>query len=1098
MRPHRAPAKKSSPRSRQATPTRTPFWRVQARDLWAVGLITFGVLLALALWGQQLGPVGHGADAGLADLAGWARVLLPLVAVGAGLTLLIDRGGRADDEDAEGADPWRLAVGTVLGLLGVCGLAEVAKGAPPLSASHSLRDAGGYLGAIVGRPLHAGLGPAGAAVLLVAVVLVAILIATGVSLAALGRSLHVAATSTARTAKSLWMGKPFVIAPDHEAGNAAPPAAVPADETDLHDEPDAEEMEIERDVDIDIPLEPEPEQEPVALAPLAASAPRAPGEWVLPSMSLLLASKKLRQDQRQIDAAGAELVRSLAAHGVETRLVGSRVGPTVTRYEIELGPGVKVARVTSLSKDIAYAMASPDVRILAPIPGKSAIGVEVPNRTRQLVSLRDILESKEAKPSPSTHPLEVAMGRDIAGRAVMANLAEMPHILISGATGSGKSSCMNSIITSILMRDTPDKVKMILVDPKRVELGQYDGLPHLLNPVVVDPKKAANALAWAVKEMERRYDLLAENGVRDITGYNQLVLEGLIAPPPTDRSQVRAVAARALGEDHPAVEDEADLDEPDPPETLPFILVVVDELNDLMMVAARDVEDSIVRIAQMARAVGIHLVIATQRPSVDVITGVIKANIPSRMAFSVSSLADSRVILDQPGAERLIGKGDMLLLTASSNIPRRLQAPWVSEEEVREVVGHWRAQGGQTEAIVGIEGIDDGPTGSGGVDDDDDELLVQARDLVVRSQLGSTSMLQRKLRVGFARAGRLMDLLERAGVVGPSEGSKARAVLMTPEELDALEPEVSEEDPAPLMVAPFRLDSLRESAPSPSAPTEPQPGERGRHAVRSERRRRRRHIVVPLVTLIVLLAAGAAFAGVRLRSAPPTPLVTPVLKSEVPVQSQPVSLPWPATGQAAVAVPTLGIDVASGAEQPVPVASLTKLMTAYVILRDHPLAGNGTGPTIGVTQADIDDYDHDTVSDDSNALVNAGEQLTEQQLLSGMLVHSADNYADLLARWDAGTTTAFVAKMNAAAADLGMAHSHFDDASGIERGIGVDRVRHAEGRGTRHGEPHVRFHRAHDVGHAARGGHAVDLYAADRPAGHHRREVRLHRRRRGV
>jgi DNA segregation ATPase FtsK/SpoIIIE, S-DNA-T family len=379
------------------------------------------------------------------------------------------------------------------------------------------------------------------------------------------------------------------------------------------------------------------------------------------------------------------------------------------------------------------------------------------------------------------------MGRDIAGRAVMANLAEMPHILISGATGSGKSSCMNSIITSILVRDTPDKVKLILVDPKRVELGQYDGLPHLLNPVVVDPKKAANALAWAVKEMERRYDLLAENGVRDITGYNQLVEEGRIATPVSDRRQARDAAARALGEDHPAVEDVAELeDEPEPPETLPFILVVVDELNDLMMVAARDVEDSIVRIAQMARAVGIHLVIATQRPSVDVITGVIKANIPSRMAFSVSSLADSRVILDQPGAERLIGKGDMLLLTASSNIPRRLQAPWVSEEEVREVVRHWQAQGGQSEAIVAIDGIEDGPVAAAGVDDDDDELLVQARDLVVRSQLGSTSMLQRKLRVGFARAGRLMDLLEQAGVVGPSEGSKARAVLMTPEELDAL------------------------------------------------------------------------------------------------------------------------------------------------------------------------------------------------------------------------------------------------------------------------------------------------------------------------
>ena len=382
------------------------------------------------------------------------------------------------------------------------------------------------------------------------------------------------------------------------------------------------------------------------------------------------------------------------------------MGPTVTRYELELGPGVKVARVTSLSKDIAYAMASPDVRILAPIPGKSAIGVEVPNRTRQLVSLRDILESNEARPTPTTHPLEVAMGRDIAGRAVMANLAEMPHILISGATGSGKSSCMNSIITSILMRDTPDQVKLILVDPKRVELGQYDGLPHLLNPVVVDPKKAANALAWAVKEMERRYDMLAENGVRDITGYNQLVERGphrpaaAVGPPPGPRGggpRPRRGPPGGRGRGRPRARARAAA------RPCPSSSSIVDELNDLMMVAARDVEDSIVRIAQMARAVGIHLVIATQRPSVDVITGVIKANIPSRMAFSVSSLADSRVILDQPGAERLIGKGDMLLLTASSNIPRRLQAPWVSEDEVRDVVQHWRSQGGQTEAIVGIE-----------------------------------------------------------------------------------------------------------------------------------------------------------------------------------------------------------------------------------------------------------------------------------------------------------------------------------------------------------------------------------------------------------
>ena len=773
-------------RAKPAPPTRPPFWRVQARDLWAVALITLGILLALALWGRQLGPIGRGTDTAFALFAGWVRALLPLIAAGAGVALLVDRGPRDEeddrrDDDAEGADPWRLVVGTVLGLVGVCGLAELAKHTPSFSNSDALKGAGGYLGALVGRPLHAGLGTAGASVLLVAVALVAVLIATGVSIPSAGRALRTAAVVTGRTTASLWRGKPFVVLPDYDSTAVEEPASpvrptiVPEDDASYAPDEDTD------DSDIDIPLDPAPE--PVGNAAPAPSV-RAPGEWVLPPMSALVPSKKLRLDQRQVDAAGEELVRALAAHGVDTRLVGSRVGPTVTRYELELGPGVKVARVTSLSKDIAYAMASPDVRILAPIPGKSAIGVEVPNRTRQLVSLRDILDSREGR--AATHPLEVAMGRDIAGRAVMENLAEMPHILISGATGSGKSSCMNSIITSILMRETPDRVKLILVDPKRVELGQYDGLPHLLNPVVVDPKHAANALAWAVKEMERRYGLLAQHGVRDITGYNQLVAEGRIESPASDRRLVRDVAARALGGDHPAVDSDDELDEEEPVQPEPFILVVVDELNDLMMVAARDVEDSIVRIAQMARAVGIHLVIATQRPSVDVITGVIKANIPSRMAFSVSSLADSRVILDQPGAERLVGKGDMLLLTASSNIPRRLQAPWVSEAEVREIVGHWRAQGGQSEAIVGIEGVNDGSGSHDPMDDEDDELLAQARDLVVRSQLGSTSMLQRKLRVGFARAGRLMDLLERAGVVGPSEGSKARAVLMTPEELDAL------------------------------------------------------------------------------------------------------------------------------------------------------------------------------------------------------------------------------------------------------------------------------------------------------------------------
>jgi S-DNA-T family DNA segregation ATPase FtsK/SpoIIIE len=481
---------------------------------------------------------------------------------------------------------------------------------------------------------------------------------------------------------------------------------------------------------------------------------------LLPPQRLLTTSHAQQVDRRQVETAGRMLEDALAAHGVATRLVGSTVGPTVTRYELELGAGVKVARVTSLSKDIAYAMASPDVRILAPIPGRSAIGVEVPNRQRQLVALADILRSEEAK--RASHPLDVALGRDIAGRPVMVNLVEMPHVLIAGATGAGKSSCINSVVTSILMRSTPDEVRLILVDPKRVELGHYNGLPHLLTQVVVNPKRAANALIWAVHEMERRYDILAEAGMRDVTGYNRAVDAGeLVAEPTPQDGDNNGEFGR-----------------------LPYILVVVDELNDLMMVAARDVEDSICRIAQMARAVGIHLVIATQRPSVDVITGVIKANIPSRLAFSVSSLADSRVILDQAGAERLIGKGDLLLLTASSSNPRRLQGPWVGEAEVRAVVAHWRRQS-QPHYVEGVEG--DGPQDgdrSFGDEGDDEELVAQAMELVVRSQLGSTSMLQRKLRVGFARAGRLMDLLERRGVVGPSEGSKARAVLMTPEELD--------------------------------------------------------------------------------------------------------------------------------------------------------------------------------------------------------------------------------------------------------------------------------------------------------------------------
>ncbi len=775
--------------------------RDHAADLWAVVLVTAGVLGALAVYLGSLGPAGHDVRLAAADTVGWGRVLLPILAVAVGVRLVVRRGPRAGRGEADdGAGAWdeerdvaagrneaaRAVIGATLGVLVVAGLAGLAGGSPSVRASTGeLGSAGGWVGAVVADPLGHALGGFGAATVLVAAAVVALVVFTGVSV----RTAAGAMTRGARVGLALAQGRDPDADPDEAGGTDEPtdpfgravatapvvadpvPTPVAADES-----PDHARSAADDDEDDD---EPEPEAEPrpsrSTSSPLELRLGPTVGEWRLPPADLLQRTRPRKVDDEDLETGGLALVRSLAAHGVETRLVGCTVGPSVTRFEIELGPGVKVSRVTSLSKDIAYAMASPDVRILAPIPGRSAIGIEVPNRHRQLVSLGDVLSSPEA--AAADHPLDVAMGRDIAGRAVFVNLADMPHVLVSGATGAGKSSCINSLLTSLLMRSTPDLVRLILVDPKRVELGHYNDLPHLLTQVVVDPKKAANALSWAVTEMERRYDLLSEVGMRDIAGYNAAVDNGELA------EHEEAHRLRLQG-----TEEEVDDDEDESVRygRLPYIVIVVDELNDLMMVAARDVEESVVRLAQMARAVGIHLVLATQRPSVDVITGVIKANIPSRLAFSVATLADSRVILDQPGAERLIGRGDMLLLSASSSIPQRLQGPWVGVDEIQAVVAHWRRQR-TMEVVAGIDTLvgGDGPSRGGEGEDDDDDLLEQAIDLVVRSQLGSTSMLQRKLRVGFARAGRLMDLMERRGIVGPSEGSKARAVLMTPEELDA-------------------------------------------------------------------------------------------------------------------------------------------------------------------------------------------------------------------------------------------------------------------------------------------------------------------------
>ncbi|HWC13392.1 MAG TPA: DNA translocase FtsK 4TM domain-containing protein [Actinomycetota bacterium] len=703
-------------------------------EAWGLLVVLLGAVAWLGVYSSGAGPVGGAIDYIGSLIWGSLVVLTPLLLIATGVLMI--------------APSSREHVGRILAGIALCGLAAAAmvhliRGNKPASTSiEKLQEVGGIAGALIASPLSGLVGVWVSWLLLLCLFGVGVMVITRTPVSTVGGWARAGAVG----------GWAFV------KGLAAGALESDDDEDEEEDEDEDEESYDADYVEEDDAADPEaslPRLVPPPETPRQMAMPVGSGKtYKLPAMELLTTGDEREISERSIAEATKVLETTLEQFDVDASVTGYTAGPTVTRFEIELGSGVKVNRVLSLSNEIKYAMASGELRFLAPIPGRSAIGVEVPNRTRQLVTLGDLLRSKEARKDP--HPMSIALGQDISGETVMAKLTEMPHVLIAGATNSGKSSCINSMITSILMRARPDQVRMILIDPKRVELTHFAGVPHLLTPVVTVPKKAASALNWVVREMEMRYETLARSGMRNLEFYNEAVARGAVIRHNDDDPE---------------------------PHLLPYILVVVDELSDLMMVAPRDVESAICRIAQMARAVGIHLVVATQRPSVDVVTGVIKANIPSRLAFSVASQQDSRVILDQGGADKLIGHGDMLFLHANSSKARRIQGAWVNEKEISAVVAHARRQA-EPVYVEGVTVEDAQTMGAAGGSAGDDEHLEEALQLVVRSQLGSTSMLQRKLQVGFARAGRLMDLLEQRGVVGPSQGSKPRDVLMTIEELE--------------------------------------------------------------------------------------------------------------------------------------------------------------------------------------------------------------------------------------------------------------------------------------------------------------------------